>query len=98
MRKIFFLSLWLLCGMTAMAKEIKPDTITWLYYPSRDDTTYYAQQIVAWQKRVDANNKDEWAWRNLALAYKSYNYKKGIYEFNQWDGPLTLIEEIWKLI
>ena len=28
MRKIFFLSLWLLCGMTAMAKEIKPDTIT----------------------------------------------------------------------
>ena len=91
MRKIFFLSLWLLCGMAAMAKEIKPDTITWLYYPSRDDTTYYAQQIVAWQKRVDANNKDEWAWRNLALAYKSYNYKKGIYEFNQWDGPLTLI-------
>ena len=90
MRKIFFLSLWLLCGMTAMAKEIKPDTIAW-QYPVRDDTTYYAQQIVAWQKRVDANNKDEWAWRNLVLAYYSYNYRKKTDEIDQWDGPLTLI-------
>lgn len=29
---------------------------------------WYAAQIEAWQKKVDANPKDQWAWRNLFRA------------------------------
>ena len=32
---------------------------------------WYARQIEAWQKKVDANPKDEWAWRNL---FRATNY------------------------
>ncbi len=32
---------------------------------------WYARQIVAWQQKVDADPKDEWAWRNL---FRAANY------------------------
>ena len=32
---------------------------------------WYARQIEAWQKKVDADSKDEWAWRNL---FRATNY------------------------
>ena len=32
---------------------------------------WYARQIEAWQKKVDADPKDEWAWRNL---FRATNY------------------------
>ena len=52
------------------ASAQKAETIESIICTSHEPE-WYAQQIEAWQKKVDANPKDEWAWRNL---FRATNY------------------------
>ena len=52
------------------ASAQKAETIE-SFISTSHEPEWYAQQIEAWQKKVDANPKDEWAWRNL---FRATNY------------------------
>lgn len=52
------------------ASAQKAETIE-SFISTSHEPEWYAQQIEAWQKKVDADPKDEWAWRNL---FRATNY------------------------
>ncbi|MBR3856368.1 MAG: hypothetical protein IKM68_00100 [Bacteroidaceae bacterium] len=52
------------------ASAQKAETIE-SFISTSHEPEWYARQIEAWQKKVDANPKDEWAWRNL---FRATNY------------------------
>lgn len=54
----------------AFASAQKAETIE-SFISTSHEPEWYARQIEAWQKKVDANPKDEWAWRNL---FRATNY------------------------
>ncbi len=54
----------------AFASAQKAETIESIISTSHEPE-WYAQQIEAWQKKVDADPKDEWAWTNL---FRATNY------------------------
>ena len=54
----------------AFASAQKAETIESIISTSHEPE-WYARQIEAWKKKVDANPKDEWAWRNL---FRATNY------------------------
>lgn len=54
----------------AFASAQKAETIE-SFISTKHQPEWYARQIEAWQKKVDAYPKDEWAWRNL---FRATNY------------------------
>ncbi len=52
------------------ASAQKAETIE-SFISTSHEPEWYALQIEAWQKKVDADSKDEWAWRNL---FRATNY------------------------
>ncbi|MBO7069296.1 MAG: hypothetical protein J6W52_11600 [Bacteroidaceae bacterium] len=65
MRKTIVIALALTCQIFAFAQ--KAETIE-SFVANRHETEWYAAQAEAWQKIVDANPHDQWAWRNLFSA------------------------------
>ncbi len=65
MKKTTFTILALMCYVFIYAQ--KAETIESIITNSHE-TEWYRVQAEAWQKNVDANPKDEWAWRNLFRA------------------------------
>ena len=65
MKKTLFLMLALMCNAPTHAQ--KAETIESIITNCRE-AEWYGEQARAWQKIVDANPKDEWAWRNLFRA------------------------------
>ena len=60
-----------MCSMMAFAQkketiEIKRTKESWL--SSIREIDWYLEQIKAWKEAVDADQKDEWAWRNYYCA------------------------------
>lgn len=55
----------LMCGAFAFAQ--KAETIE-SFVANGHETEWYAAQAEAWQKKVDTNPQDQWAWRNLFRA------------------------------
>ena len=71
MRKTIVIALVLMCSMMALAQkketiEIKRTVESWI--SDIREPEWYMEQRKAWQEAVDANPKDEWAWRNLFCA------------------------------
>lgn len=65
----------LMCGAFAFAQ--KAETIE-SFVANGHETEWYAAQAEAWQKKVDANPQDQWAWRNLFRATYYYdNFTNG---------------------
>lgn len=60
----------LMCGAFAFAQ--KAETIE-SPVANRHETEWYAAQAEAWQKKVDTNLQDQWAWRNLFRATYYYD-------------------------
>ena len=54
-----------MCGAFAFAQ--KAETIE-SFVANGHETEWYAAQAEAWQKKVDTNPQDQWAWRNLFRA------------------------------
>ena len=54
----------------AFASAQKAETIE-SFISTDHEPEWYARQIAAWQQKVDADPKDEWAWRNL---FRATNY------------------------
>ena len=54
----------------AFARAQKAETIE-SFISTSYEAEWYAEQIEAWQKKVDADPKNEWAWRNL---FRATNY------------------------
>ena len=65
MKKKLFITLALLCNAYVFAQEA--ETVESIVSNSHD-AEWYGQQAEAWQKIVDANPQDQWAWRNLFRA------------------------------
>lgn len=59
-----------MCGAFAFAQ--KAETIE-SPVANRHETEWYAAQAEAWQKKVDTNLQDQWAWRNLFRATYYYD-------------------------
>ena len=69
MKKTIVIALALMCNALAFAQ--KAETIESIVTNSHD-FEWYGQQAEAWQKIVDANPQDQWAWRNLLCATEYY--------------------------
>ena len=65
MKRSIILFLTLVCGAFAFAQ--KAETIE-SFVANGHETEWYAAQAEAWQKKVDTNLQDQWAWRNLFRA------------------------------
>lgn len=65
MRKAIVITLALMFGALAFGQ--KAETVESIVSNSHEPE-WYAAQMDAWQKKVDANPKDQWAWRNLLRA------------------------------
>lgn len=65
MKRSIILFLTLVCGTLAFSQ--KAETIESIVSNSHE-AEWYAAQMEAWQKVIDANPQDEWAWRNLFRA------------------------------
>jgi len=65
MRKTIVILLALMGNMWSFAQ--KAETIE-TFVANSHEPEWYAAQVEAWQKIVDANPKDQWAWRNLFRA------------------------------
>lgn len=65
MRKTIVIALALTCQLFAFAQ--KAETIE-SFVANSHEAEWYGQQAEAWQKIVDANPQDQWAWRNLFHA------------------------------
>ena len=74
MRKTIVILMALMGNMWGFAQ--KAETVESIITNSRD-TEWYPTQAEAWQKKVDANPKDEWAWRNLFLASYYHEQRDG---------------------
>ena len=62
MKKTIVIALAFTCQMFAFAQ--KAETIE-SFVANKYEPEWYAAQAEAWQKIVDANPQDQWAWRNL---------------------------------
>jgi len=65
MRKTIVILMALMGNMWGFAQ--KAETIE-TFVANKHEPEWYAAQAEAWQKKVDANPKDQWAWRNLFHA------------------------------
>ena len=65
MKRTIILFLTLVCGTFAFSQ--KAETIESIVSNSHE-AEWYAAQMEAWQKVIDVNPQDEWAWRNLFKA------------------------------
>lgn len=65
MRKTIVILMALMGNMWGFAQ--KAETIE-TFVANKHEPEWYAAQAEAWQKKVDANPKDQWAWRNLFRA------------------------------
>ena len=65
MRKTIVILMALMGNMWGFAQ--KAETIE-TFVANKHELEWYAAQAEAWQKIVDANPKDQWAWRNLFRA------------------------------
>lgn len=87
MRQLFIMAILLMTSMIASAQKDaaevpenakivvcaeKPEIIE-SFTANRHETEWYGAQALAWQKVVDENPKDEWAWRNLFRATNYYD-------------------------
>ena len=68
MKRTILIATALLCGVIAKAQ--KAETVV-SFIIEDHDPEWYAAQAEVWQKRVDADPTDEWAWRNL---FRATNY------------------------
>jgi hypothetical protein len=75
MRKTIVILMALMGNMWGFAQ--KAETIE-TFVANKHEPEWYAAQAEAWQKKVDANPKDQWAWRNLFRAtYYHDNFTRG---------------------
>lgn len=96
MKRIIVIAITLICSLLTFAqqtedKTVKAETIQ-SFVAKSHPTEWYKEQAEAWQKRVDENPKDEWAWRNLFLATYYHDQKSN--NLNATDGkplPTTLV-------
>jgi len=65
MKKTIVIMLALVCNLTARAQQT--ETIE-SFVANSHEPEWYAAQADAWQKKVDENPQDQWAWRNLFRA------------------------------
>ena len=65
MRKTIVILMALMGNMWTFAQ--KAETVG-TFVANKYEPEWYAAQVEAWQKIVDANPKDQWAWRNLFRA------------------------------
>lgn len=65
MRKTIVILMALMGNMWTFAQ--KAETVE-TFVANKYELEWYAAQVEAWQKIVDANPKDQWAWRNLFRA------------------------------
>ena len=65
MRKTIVILMALMGNMWGFAQ--KAETME-TFVANKHEPEWYAAQAEAWQKKVDANPKDQWAWRNLFRA------------------------------
>ena len=65
MKKTIVIMLALVCNLTARAQQT--ETIE-SFVANSHEPEWYAAQAEAWQKKVDENPQDQWAWRNLFRA------------------------------
>lgn len=81
MKRTIILFFTLVCGTFAFSQ--KAETIESIVSKSHE-TEWYAAQMEAWQKVIDANPQDnEWAWRNLFRA--SYYYDSFTNGWKSWE-------------
>lgn len=69
MKKTIVITLGLMCNMLAFAQ--KAETIE-SFITNNHDKEWYKEQADVWQRIVDVNPKDQWAWRNLFRATNYY--------------------------
>lgn len=70
MKKIVIIVIALMCSALVFAQKAEViETIS----ANTHEAEWYGAQAQAWQKKVDENPKDEWAWRNLFRATYYYN-------------------------
>ena len=81
MRKTIVIALALTCHIFAFAQ--KAETIESIVSNSHE-SEWYGEQAEAWQKIVDANPQDQWAWRNLFRATDYYEMFTNGYG-NGWE-------------
>ena len=80
MRKIIVIILALVSHCIANAQQAETiESIT----ANSHEPEWYAAQAEAWQKRVDENPQDQWAWRNLFRATCYYEQFTGGWGENQ---------------
>lgn len=92
MKRFFIISVLLLSCATVFAQwediepwnVVEPETVK-----SGHKTQWYEDQACAWQKVVNADPKNETAWRNLFRASYLYEYYRvGIYR-HSYESPMT---------
>ena len=66
----------------ALTHAQKAETIE-SFVANSHEPEWYGEQAEVWQKKVDANPKDEWAWRNLFRATNYYDMFTGGFGENQ---------------
>lgn len=82
MRKTIIIVILLMCGTMVFGqaqidnnveeyREKGPQTVE-STATNPKNPTWYMVQMEAWQKRIEENPKDEWAWRNLYQATRYY--------------------------
>lgn len=70
MKKTVIIVIALMCNALTFAQKAEViETIS----ANTHEAEWYGAQAKAWQKKVDENPKDEWAWRNLFRATYYYN-------------------------
>lgn len=95
MKRTIVITLALICNALAFAQ--KAETIESIVSNSHE-AEWYGQQAEAWQKIVDANPHDQWAWRNLLRASDYYEmftngYGKG-WEEQDKTKPADVIRKM----
>lgn len=69
MKKTIVFALVLICNILAFAQ--KAETVE-TFVANNHDREWYKEQAEVWQRIVDVNPKDQWAWRNLFRATNYY--------------------------
>lgn len=67
MRQLFIMAILLMTSLVASAQKETAETIE-TFAANSHVAEWYGAQAQAWQKIVDENPRDEWAWRNLFRA------------------------------
>ena len=80
MRKTIVMMLTLVCNLTVRAQQA--ETIE-SFIANSHEPEWYAAQAEVWQKIVDANPQDQWAWRNLFRATCYHDQFTGGWNKNQ---------------